>query len=156
EASVACHSAPVAQVPRQDLLDQHVRCLDPNPNDAHQDEDHEIWTGFGGFLQSLQACLLDLEYLLGNEPLALHVAPELPERVGRDRLALGGAQMLQALRRLRELGIEAANAKPARVALMRLITVVCSPMRVSRSRWGRLASSSAEVGMAAILQCSRS
>ena len=44
----------------------------------------------------------------------------------------------------------------ARVALMRLMMVVCSPTSVSRSRWGRLASSSAEVGTATILQCSRS
>src|SRR5215831_5891394 len=33
-------------------------------------------------------------------------------RIGRDRLALGRAQVFQALRRLLELGIEAADAEP--------------------------------------------
>ena len=33
---------------------------------------------------------------------------------------------------------------------------VCSPTSASRSRWGRLASSSASAGIATILQCSRS
>src|SRR5215471_3177052 len=40
------------------------------------------------------------------------VALQLRERIGWDRLALGRAQMFQALRRLLELGIEAADAEP--------------------------------------------
>jgi len=39
---------------------------------------------------------------------------------------------------------------------IRLMRLVCSPTRLSRSRWGRLASCSSTVGMAAILQCSLS
>src|SRR5215831_20492071 len=66
EARVARHGAPVAQVARQDLLDQHVRRLDPNPDHAHQKKDHQIWSSFGGLLELLQARLLDLVDLLGN------------------------------------------------------------------------------------------
>ena len=60
----------------------------------------------------LEARLLDLPYLLANELPALHVAAQLGERIGRDRLALGRAHVFQALRRLLELGIEVANAEP--------------------------------------------
>src|SRR5262249_17938568 len=54
----------------------------------------------------------DLPYLLDNELLSREVALQLRERIGWDRLALGRAQMFQALRRLLELGIEAADAEP--------------------------------------------
>src|SRR5262249_60175473 len=101
----------------QDVLDAHAGRLDANPNDAHQAEDHEIWPSLGGLLQLLQARLLDLPYLLGNELFARHVALQFGERVGRDRLALGRAQVLQALRRLLELGIEAADAEPCQGCL---------------------------------------
>jgi len=67
---------------------------------------------FGSLLETFQPCLLDLAYLLGHEPPAFHVAVQLCERVGRDRLAFRRAQMLQTLRRPLELGIEFANAKP--------------------------------------------
>src|SRR5262249_37413202 len=117
EARVACHGAPVAQVARQDLLDQHVRRLDPNADHAYQKKDHQIWLSFGGLLELLEARLLDLPYLLDNELLALDIALQFGERVGRNGLALGCAQMLQPLRRLLELGIEAANAKPRQVGL---------------------------------------
>ena len=112
EAGVACHGASVAQVPRQDLFDQHVRRLDPHADDADQHQDHQIWSRFRGLLQLLQAGLLDLTYLLADKPPALHIAAQFGERVGRDRFALRRAQMLQALRRLLELGIEVADTKP--------------------------------------------
>jgi hypothetical protein len=47
----------------------------------------------------LKPRLLDLPYLLGNELLALHVATQLRQRIGRG-LALGRVQVFQALRRL--------------------------------------------------------
>ena len=39
-------------------------------------------------VEMLEARLLDLPYLLGNELLAFHVAAQFGERIGRDRLAL--------------------------------------------------------------------
>src|SRR5262249_47072325 len=75
-------------------------------------EDHEIWSSLGGLLELLQTRLLDLPDLLGNELFARHVALQLCERIGRDGLALGRAQVFQALRCLLEFGIEAADAEP--------------------------------------------
>src|SRR5262245_65941244 len=51
EPAVARHRAPVAQVPRQDLLDQHVRRLDANPDHTPQNEDHQIGSSLGGLLE---------------------------------------------------------------------------------------------------------
>ena len=60
----------------------------------------------------LQAPLLDLSYLLGNELLPLHVAAQFRKRIGRDRLALGRARALQTFRRLLEFGVEVTDPKP--------------------------------------------
>ena len=47
-----------------------------------QKQDHEIGSSFWGLCQLLQARLLDLAYLLSNEPLALHIAAHFGQRVG--------------------------------------------------------------------------
>ena len=47
-----------------------------------------------------------------DEPPAFHVATELSQGVGRDRLALGRAQSFEAFGGLLQLGIEAADAEP--------------------------------------------
>ena len=60
----------------------------------------------------LQARLLNLLDLLGNELLSRQIALQLGERIGWNRHALGGVQVFQALRRLLELGIEVADAEP--------------------------------------------
>jgi hypothetical protein len=64
--------------------------------------------------------------------------------------------MLQALRRSLERRIEAADAEPRQGRLDAADDAGCSPTRFSRSRWGRLSSSSAKVGIAAILRWFRS
>ena len=66
----------------------------------------------GGLLETLEPRLLDPPYLVHDEPPPLHVATQFGQRVGRDRLALGRAQTLQALGGLLQLGIEVADAKP--------------------------------------------
>ena len=51
--------------------------------------------------------------LITDEPPALHVAMQLSPRVGRQRFALGRAQIFEALRRpCCSVGIEAADAQP--------------------------------------------
>ena len=47
-----------------------------------------------------------------NQPFTLHVAVQFSEGIGRDWLALGRAQIFQALRRLLEFGVEIADPKP--------------------------------------------
>src|SRR5262245_1055390 len=110
QPSVARHGAPIAQVARQDLLDQHVRRLNANADHTHQNQDHQIGSGLRGLLQLLQSRLLDLLDLLGDELLSRKVALQFGERVGRNELALGRAQLFEALRRLFEVEIEVANA----------------------------------------------
>jgi hypothetical protein len=51
-------------------------------------------------------------YLIADEPPAHHVATQLSQGVGRDRLAFGGAQAVKAFGGLLQLGIEAADAEP--------------------------------------------
>jgi hypothetical protein len=46
---------------------------------------------FWGLIELFQARLLDLAYLLADEPQALHVTTYLHECIGRDQLALGRA-----------------------------------------------------------------
>jgi len=47
-------------------------------------------------LETHQASILDLPDLITDEPPAHHVAMQLSQRVGRDRLALGRAQARKA------------------------------------------------------------
>src|SRR5262245_62964842 len=63
-------------------------------------------------LQTLESSLLDLAYLLHDEPPALHVAAQLRERIGWNGFVFGRAHVLQALRGLLQFGIEVADAEP--------------------------------------------
>src|SRR5262245_31356803 len=60
----------------------------------------------------LQACLLDLPNLIADKPSALHVAPQLSQRVRRDRLALRRSQTVKAPDGPFQFGIESADAQP--------------------------------------------
>ncbi|WP_247487963.1 hypothetical protein, partial [Bradyrhizobium sp. 17] len=71
-----------------------------------------MWSIIGRLLETLQASVLDLPYLIADEPPARHLATQLSQGVGRDRLALGGAQAVKAFGSFLQLGIEAADAEP--------------------------------------------
>src|SRR5262249_29630988 len=60
----------------------------------------------------LQAFLLDLPNLIADKPSALHVAPQLSQRVRRDRLALRRSQTVKAPDGPFQFGIESADAQP--------------------------------------------
>src|SRR5258708_1672376 len=57
--------------------------------------------------------MLDLPDLITDQPTALHIATQLGQRVGRYWLALGRAQIFEALGGLLQFGIEAADTEPA-------------------------------------------
>src|SRR5262249_58091975 len=59
-----------------------------------------------------QARLLDLPNLIADKPSALHVAPQLSQRVRRDRLALRRSQTVKAPGGPFQFGIESADAQP--------------------------------------------
>src|SRR5262245_11118321 len=103
--------------------------------------------------QSLDACRLDLLDLLLDEAQTIHVAPQLGQRVRRHRSTLRCLQCLQLPGRLSQVRPEAANAEPGEISFHSVYEGVTSFTRFSRSRLGRLASSSAIVGTAAMLQC---
>src|SRR6266849_2523141 len=91
---------------------QHVGRLDTNPDHACQQAHHCVWSITGRLFETFKACILDLPYLIIDEPSARHVATQLSQRVGRDRLALGCAQAVKAFDGLLQLGIKAADAEP--------------------------------------------
>ena len=53
----------VAQVTRQDLVHQHVRCLDTNADDLCQPPDHRVGALLGVLLEPFQARGFDLSDL---------------------------------------------------------------------------------------------
>jgi len=102
EPSIACHGAAVAQVPRQNLLDQHVRRLDANADHPHQNEDHQIRSSLGGVLHLLEAGLLDLADRLGNELLSRQIALQLRKRVIGKSLEVVAADAVSYIASMRE------------------------------------------------------
>ena len=95
EAGITRYSPSVAHASRQYLLHQHVGRLDTNPNHPRQQAHHCVGSITGRLLETLQASVLDLLYLIADELPARHVATQLSQRVGRDRLAVGGAQAVK-------------------------------------------------------------
>src|SRR5712664_3560431 len=112
EAGITRYGPSVAHASRQYLLHQHVGRLDTNPDHPRQQAHHCVWSNTGRLLETLQASVLDLPYLITDEPPACHVATQLSQGVGRDRLALGGAQAVKTFGGFLQLGIEAADAEP--------------------------------------------
>src|ERR1019366_2816365 len=112
DAGITRYGPWVAHASRQYLLHQHVGRLDTNPDHPRQQAHHCVGSITGRLLETLQASVLYLPYLISDEPPARHVATQLSQGVGRDRLALGGEQALKAFGGLLQLGIEAADAEP--------------------------------------------
>jgi len=106
----------------------------------------------------------------GEHAAAANVSAELqaiwpPYRAAARPRTFGGSGVLSGVRRvsvarrsaaLRNVGLKLRMPSRARVAFIRLIMRVRSPTRHSRSRFGRLASSSAIVGTRDMLQWPRS
>jgi hypothetical protein len=74
---------------------------------------HCVWSIIGCVLNTPQASIFDLPNLITDQPTTLHIATQLSQRIGRDRFALGRAQIFEALGGLLQFGIEAADAEPA-------------------------------------------
>src|SRR4029077_14275942 len=97
EASITRYGPAVAHASRQYLLHQHVGRLDTDPDYPRQQAHHCVWSITGRLLETLQASVLDLPYLITDEPPAHHVATQLSQGVGRDRLPPGGGAAGQAV-----------------------------------------------------------
>src|SRR4030095_2335369 len=88
--------------------------------------------------------------LLTDQCQPCHVAPELLDDVCRQAPALRGPQTCQTLWRLRRCGSTPRIPRRPTPPCMRLTMRERSLTRLSRSRFGRLASSSSIVGIATI------
>ena len=62
---------------------------------------------------TLQPSILDLPYLILDEPPAHHVATQFSQRIWRVRLALRRAQGVEPFGGLLQLGIESPDAEPS-------------------------------------------
>src|SRR5262245_12183106 len=96
EAPIARHRPTVAQISAEHLLHQHIRRLYANTDHARQQAHHDMRSVTKRLLKALQAGPLEVPDLTADEPAALHVALEFSQHVGRDRLAFGRAQAVEA------------------------------------------------------------
>ena len=101
--------------------------------------------------QPLQARGLDLPDLVGEQAQPCPLAPQLGQCVGTGSLFRCG-QPLEPLRGRAQGRPKPRMPRRASALLIRLPMRVRSPTRFSRSRFGRFASSSSRLGIAAMLQ----
>ena len=79
-------------------MNQHVRCLDANAQDAGEEMNHDMRLFLRSSFQLLRTGLLDFLGLVHDEPQAGHVATKFEQRVGRERHPLGGPQRCKTVR----------------------------------------------------------
>src|SRR5262249_53967834 len=68
EPGITRYRPPVTHVSRQHLLHQHVGGLDANPAHSRLQAHHCVWSITGCLLETLPARILDLPYLITDEP----------------------------------------------------------------------------------------
>src|SRR5262249_3068792 len=112
EAGITSYGPSVVHVSRQHLVHQHVGRLNADPNHTRQQAHHGVWSIIGRLLKMVQARLLDLPNLIADKPSALHVAPQLSQRVRPERLALRRSQTVKAAGGPFQFWVESADAHP--------------------------------------------
>jgi hypothetical protein len=110
----------------------------------------------GSLFQPLQARGLDLPDLVGEQAQPCPLAPQLGQCVRRHRIPFRRGPPLEPLRGRAQGRLEAADAEASERALDPVADARAFAEEFSRSRLGRLASSSSRLGIAAMPQCSRS
>ena len=141
-------------------MNQHISRLDTNTDDPGQQPNHGVVPGLRLLLQSFLTSFLDLPDLADNKTQPRNLALQLGHGIWRQRHALRGVHGCETFGRpppsrgqaLRRVGLKLRMPSRARVDFIRFTMRVRSPTRQSRSRFGRLASSSAIVGTRAMLQ----
>src|SRR5208282_1541261 len=117
QTAITRHRSAVTQAARERLVREHVCGLDAKTADLRQQSDHRMGAAIGLLFQPLQARGLDLPDLLGEQAQSCHLAPQLGQGVGRHRLSLRRAQLLEPLRGRAQGRLEAADAKARERAL---------------------------------------
>ena len=112
EAGVARHGPSVAEVPRQHLLHQHVRRLDPDADDAGQQTHHRVRAPVRRLFQSCSR-VCSIASICARTTASRAMSRRISvERVRRDRHTLRRAQCVEPLRRFAQRRLEAADAEP--------------------------------------------
>src|SRR5713101_111439 len=112
EPSIARHGSPISEASKQDLPDQHVRGLDPDADNAGQQSHHCVCRFVWRSSDTLQPCLLDRLDLLSNDIEPRHVAADLAQCVGWKHDLFRCLQALKPCRRVAQIRLEVADAKP--------------------------------------------
>src|SRR5665811_177887 len=111
EAGVTSYGPSISKVSRQDLLHQHIRCLDTNTDDACQHPHHCMRASARRLFQAFKPSLLDCIDLLADPSQSRHIAPQFIKHVWWDWHALRCILCFKALWRLEQFRLEAADAK---------------------------------------------
>ena len=90
----------------------------------------------------LQTGRLNLVDLVNDEAQARHVASQFGQGIRRQQVAFRRAKLIQTFGRLAQCRLEVADTEANQACFIRLMMRVRSPTKFSRSRVGRLASSS--------------
>src|SRR5215203_3134140 len=98
-------------------MDQHVRCLQADAQDAGEQANHDMRLFLRSLLQALRTGLLNLFDLVHDEPQAGHVATKFEPRVRRERHPLGGPQRCETVRRVAQGRLERPNPEADQAAL---------------------------------------
>src|SRR6266436_8381178 len=137
-------------------MHQKIGRLPTKPVNPYQQINHPVRKSLRLLFKLLQPGLLDCLDLFLDDLQPLHVPSKGGDRVGRQGLASGVRTVSSFTVALRSLGLKLRTPNWIKADFMRLTTRVCSWTNPSRSRCGRLASSSSMVGTIATVQWPRS
>jgi hypothetical protein len=105
-------------------LQQHIRRLDADTDDARQHSNHGMPASGRRRFQPLAPSLLDGVEVLADPSQSGHVALQLIQQVGRNRRLLWSLRRVEPLRRRKQSGLKAANTESDRLAAMQELDLV--------------------------------
>ena len=139
QPGIAGDGLAIAQMTRQDLVDQHVRRLDANADDPRNRR--TIACGPfspAGAAASLRRRSCSIARICSHTRRSRAMAAQFRARVLRQRRPFRRAQPVELFRRLAQGWPEAADAEASEMAFIWFTIRVRSVTRFSRSRFGRL------------------
>src|SRR3954452_17753740 len=117
QTSVARYRSAVPQVPRQDLMYEHVSCLNADTDHLGNQKGHSVGSSRWLLLQPLEARRFNLLDLCLDNLQACHVTSEFGQGVRWQQLFLWRPQHVEALARVAQRRLEATQAKPSQDGL---------------------------------------
>src|SRR3954447_2412542 len=106
QTSVARYRSAVPQIPRQDLMDEHVSCLNADTDYLGNQKDHGVASGRWLLLQPFKTTRFDLLDLCLDNLQACHVTPQFGQGVRWQQLFFWRPQHVEALARVAQRRLE--------------------------------------------------